>query len=118
MTALLRTDFRQEFLNRIDETLMFRALTQQDIERILEIQMNRFAFRLKEMGIGLELTAKAKELLAKKGYDPEFGARPLKRTIVREVETPVSRMLIAGDLREGTTLKIDISGEDLHFSRV
>ena len=118
MTALLRTHFRPEFLNRIDETLMFRALTQQDIERILEIQMNRFAFRLKEMGIGLELTAKAKELLAKKGYDPEFGARPLKRTIVKEVETPVSRMLIAGDLREGTTLKIDISGEDLHFSRV
>ena len=118
MTALLRQHFRPEFLNRIDETLMFQALTQQDIERILEIQMKRFASRLREMGITVELTAQAKTLLATKGYDPEFGARPLKRVLVREVETPVSRMLIAGDLSEGSTLKIDVSGEDLQFSRV
>lgn len=118
MTALLRQHFRPEFLNRIDETLMFHALTQKDIERILEIQMKHFAFRLEEMGVQIELTPEAKALLAKKGYDPEFGARPLKRTVVKEVETPVSRMLIAGDLPAGSVLKIDVSGEDLHFSRV
>ena len=117
MTALLRQYFRPEFLNRIDETLLFRALTQEDIERILEIQMKHFTFRLKEMGVSVELTSKAKKLLSKKGYDPDFGARPLKRTLVREVETPVSRMLIAGDLPEGSTLKIDVSGKELHFSR-
>ena len=97
---------------------MFHALTQKDIERILEIQMKHFAFRLEEMGVQIELTPEAKALLAKKGYDPEFGARPLKRTVVKEVETPVSRMLIAGDLPAGSVLKIDVSGEDLHFSRV
>ena len=118
MTALLRQHFRPEFLNRIDETLMFHALTEKDIERILDIQMKHLSFRLEEMGVKIELTAEAKAWLAKKGYDPDFGARPLKRTLVKEVETPVSRMLIAGDLPAGATLKIDVSGEELHFSRV
>ena len=118
MSALLRQYFRPEFLNRIDETLMFHALTQKDIEKILEIQMNHLASRLEEMGIQIDLTPAARALLAKKGYDPEFGARPLKRTLVKEVETPVSRMLIAGDLPAGSILKIDVSGEDLHFSCV
>lgn len=118
MLSLLKNHFRPEFLNRIDEILMFQALKQADIERILEIQMKHFAFRLSELGVKLELTSEAKAWLARKGYDPEFGARPLKRTLVKEVETPVSRMLIAGDLSAGTTLKIDVSGEELHFSRV
>ena len=118
MLSLLKNHFRPEFLNRIDEILMFQALKQADIERILEIQMKHFAFRLSELGVKLELTSEAKAWLARKGYDPEFGARPLKRTLVKEVETPVSRMLIAGDLPAGTTLKIDVSGEELHFSRV
>jgi ATP-dependent Clp protease ATP-binding subunit ClpB len=114
--SLLRQNFRPEFLNRIDEILLFHGLSQKDIEQILEIQMSRLSGRLGEMGIALELCPDAKSLLAERGYDPEFGARPLKRTLVRDVETPVSRMLIAGDLSAGTTLKISTSGKELKFS--
>ena len=116
MQPLLRQHFRPEFLNRIDEVLLFQALRKKDIEQILEIQMRNFSRRLKEMGVSLELTPEAKSLLAEEGYDPEFGARPLKRTLVRKVETPVSRLLIAGDLPAGAVLKIDSDGKELKFS--
>ncbi len=112
---LMKRNFRPEFLNRIDEILMFHALKLEDIERILGIQMKRFSERLEGLGVKVELTRKASQLLAKKGYDPLYGARPLKRVIVREIETPVSKLIVGGQLAEGSVLKIDADKESLKF---
>ncbi len=112
---LMKQNFRPEFLNRIDEILMFHALKLEDIERILGIQMKRFSERLEGLGVKVELTKKASALLAKKGYDPLYGARPLKRVIVRDIETPVSKLIVGGKLSEGSVLKIDADKESLKF---
>jgi ATP-dependent Clp protease ATP-binding subunit ClpB len=116
MTQLLRASFRPEFLNRVDEVLFFHGLELKHLEKIVAIQLALFEERLKEQGVALEVSDAAKRSLAKSGYDPVFGARPLKRAIVKEVETPVSRMLVGGDLPEGSTLKIDASKEGLKFN--
>ena len=113
---LMKQHFRPEFLNRIDEVLMFHALKLEDIERILGIQMKRFSERLEGLGVKVELTKKASQLLAKEGYDPLYGARPLKRVIVKEIETPVSKLIVGGKLAEGSVLKIDADKESLKFS--
>ena len=113
---LMKQHFRPEFLNRIDEILMFHALKLEDIERILGIQMKRFSERLEGLGVKVELTKKASQLLAKEGYDPLYGARPLKRVIVKEIETPVSKLIVGGKLAEGSVLKIDADKESLKFS--
>ena len=113
---LMKQHFRPEFLNRIDEVLMFQALKLEDIERILGIQMKRFSERLEGLGVKVELTKKASQLLAKEGYDPLYGARPLKRVIVKEIETPVSKLIVGGKLAEGSVLKIDADKESLKFS--
>ena len=115
---LMKQNFRPEFLNRIDETLMFHALTLKDIERILDIQMKNLAARMEGLGIRIELGKAAKTLLAKEGYDPLYGARPLKRVIVREIETPVSKLIVGGELAEGSTLKIDAVKGSLKFDIV
>ena len=115
---LMKQNFRPEFLNRIDETLMFHALTLKDIEKILDIQMKNLGARMEGLGIKVELGKAAKALLAKDGYDPLYGARPLKRVIVKEIETPVSKMIVAGDLAEGSTLKIDAAKGSLKFDVV
>lgn len=112
----LRAHFRPEFLNRIDETLIFHSLSKEHIMKIVGIQLKRFANRLKERDIKLEITDAAGEYLAEVGYDPTFGARPIKRAIVREVETPVSRMLISGELEDGGKLKIDHDASGLVFA--
>ena len=115
---LMKQNFRPEFLNRIDETLMFHALTLKDIEKILEIQMKNLGARMEGLGIKIELGKAAKSLLAKEGYDPLYGARPLKRVIVREIETPVSKLIVGGELAEGSTLKIDAAKGSLKFDVV
>ncbi len=115
---LMKQNFRPEFLNRIDETLMFHALTLKDIERILDIQMKNLGARMEGLGIKVELGKAAKTLLAKEGYDPLYGARPLKRVIVREIETPVSKLIVGGELAEGSTLKIDAVKGSLKFDVV
>lgn len=102
----LRKHFRPEFLNRIDEVLIFHSLTEKDLLKIVDIQIANFAKRLMAKNIVLNFTEDAKKHLAKRGFDPVYGARPLKRLIVREIETPVSRMLVAGELADGDTLKI------------
>ena len=107
----LRRHFRPEFLNRVDETLIFHALDKSNLVGIVEIQLRRFAERLKAQNIGFEITENAKQLIADEGYDPAFGARPLKRAIIRLLETPVSRRIIAGDLQEGSTLRVDCDPE-------
>jgi ATP-dependent Clp protease ATP-binding subunit ClpB len=109
----LRRHFRPEFLNRVDEVVVFRALTEAELEKIVEIQLEGLRRRLAERRIIIEVTEAARAHLARAGYDPVFGARPLKRVIQREVETPVARMIVAGKLREGGTVRVDASGDAL-----
>jgi ATP-dependent Clp protease ATP-binding subunit ClpB len=116
MEERLQLHFRPEFLNRIDETLIFHQLSKEDIVKIVDLQLHRFAARLSEQSITLELTEQAKNYIATIGYDPLFGARPVKRAIVKEVETPVSRLLISGELRIGTKLLIDVGESGLKFT--
>ena len=109
--------FRPEFLNRVDETLIFHKLSRENIRGIVDIQLELFRRRLAAQGVALEVTDKAKEFIADSGYDPAFGARPLKRAIIRLIETPVSRLLLQGEYPENTTLVIDCDGEKLTFGK-
>ena len=111
----MRRHFRPEFLNRVDETLVFHALTKEEIREIVDIQLKRLTKRLADQEIGLEVTPEAKTLLAEEGYDPAFGARPLKRAIIRMVETPVSRKIISGEIQPNTVLMIGRKGSELTF---
>ncbi len=112
----IRHHFRPEFLNRIDEVLVFHPLTEDDLLQIVEIQLANFADRLKVREITMTVSKDAKKHLAKCGFDPVYGARPLKRVIVREIETPVSRMLVSGELSDKQALKIDSGKDGLKFT--
>jgi ATP-dependent Clp protease ATP-binding subunit ClpB len=107
LTELLKRSFRPEFLNRIDETVIFNRLGKEEIGKIVDIQLARLAERLAERKITLKLTAAARAYLAERGYDPLFGARPLKRTIQGELENPLARAIIAGTIKEGDTVNAD-----------
>ena len=107
LMELLKQSFRPEFLNRVDETVIFNRLGRGEIGKIVEIQLKRLAARLAERKISLSLSPAAKELLAERGYDPLFGARPLKRTIQGELENPLAKGIIAGKLREGDHVTAD-----------
>jgi ATP-dependent Clp protease ATP-binding subunit ClpB len=109
--------FRPEFLNRIDEIVEFAALTRDQIGDIVELQLQRLGARLAERGLDLELTPAAKELLAEAGWDPTYGARPLKRAIQRLVENPLAVRLLAGDFSEGDTVLVDAADGALEFER-
>ena len=110
--AELRKFVRPEFLNRVDESIVFHSLTQKDITAIVDIQLQRFVWRLAARQIELVVTDGARQLLAENGFDPEYGARPLKRAIQRMLETPVSRMLIADELSDGQRLNVTVSEKD------
>jgi ATP-dependent Clp protease ATP-binding subunit ClpB len=105
--AVLEGHFRPEFLNRIDEVIIFRPLEKDSILRIVDLQMELLRRRLADRKIGVEITDKAKALLADKGYDPIYGARPLKRTIQQEIQNPLAMKILAGEIREGQTARID-----------
>jgi len=109
----LRRHFRPEFLNRVDEIVVFRALTEAELAKIVEIQLDGLRRRLADRRITLEVTEAARNHLAKVGYDPVFGARPLKRAIQREVETPVARLIVAGKLRDGGAVRVHVVGDEL-----
>jgi len=109
---ILEGHFRPEFLNRIDEIIIFKALTKATILQIVELQIELLRRRLEERKIGIEISRKAKELLAEKGYDPVYGARPLKRTIQQEIQNPLAMKILAGEFREGDTVHIDVRGKD------
>ncbi len=109
----LRRHFRPEFLNRVDEVVVFRALTETELAKIVEIQLEGLRRRLAERRITIEVGEAARAHLAHIGYDPVFGARPLKRVIQREVETPVARMIVAGKLRDAGTVRVDLVGDAL-----
>ncbi|MCL2845106.1 MAG: ATP-dependent chaperone ClpB [Chitinivibrionia bacterium] len=107
---VLKQHFRPEFLNRIDERVIFTYLDKEQLSKIVEMQMENFRKRLKTLLIELKTTPAALELIAETGYEPQYGARPIKRTIQRLVETPASRMLISGELTAGKTLALDSNG--------
>ena len=114
----LRQHFRPEFLNRVDETIVFHALTEDELLTIVDLLLGRLRRRLAERRIALELSEEAKRHIVKVGYDPHYGARPLKRTIARELETPLGRKILAGEINDGDTVKVgfdDVRGE-LTFS--
>ncbi|MFM8934067.1 MAG: ATP-dependent Clp protease ATP-binding subunit, partial [Gemmataceae bacterium] len=113
----LRKGFRPEFLNRIDDIIVFHALDERHLKEIVEIQLVRLRKRLGERRVELELTDAAKTHLVSEGYDPAYGARPLKRAIQREVETPLARKILEGAVRDGQTVVVDcpVKGESLTF---
>ncbi|MDE3224086.1 MAG: AAA family ATPase, partial [Nitrospirota bacterium] len=104
----LRQHFRPEFLNRVDETVVFHPLSADQLTKIVDIQLARLRSRLAERRIPVVLTPAALEQLATRGYDPVYGARPLKRLIQQEIETAIARLLIKGDLRDGDTATVDV----------
>lgn len=108
VTGELRTHFRPEFLNRVDEIVVFHALGNEHLSRIVEIQLERLRARLVERRITLTVTPSALQNLGQRGYDPVYGARPLKRLIQQEIETPMARQLIKGELRDGDTAVVDL----------
>ncbi|HWP42920.1 MAG TPA: ATP-dependent chaperone ClpB [Blastocatellia bacterium] len=103
----MRRHFRPEFLNRVDEVIVFHALTEEHLMRIVEIQLERLRARLAERHIQIELTDAARTHLVRTGYDPVYGARPLKRAIQKEVETPLGRLILKGEVRDGQSVAID-----------
>ncbi len=113
----LRNHLRPEFLNRIDEVIVFANLGMAEIAKIVEIQTAHLRTRLAEKRIGLELTDAAKTLLAKEGFDPVFGARPLKRTIQRRVQDPLALRILEGEFAEGDTVRVDARGDELVFTK-
>jgi len=109
--AELRQTLRPEFLNRVDEVVIFSPLGRAELSRIVDIQLGHLRRRLSDKRIELEVTEAAKALLAREGYDPTFGARPLKRTIQRLVQDPLALKLLEREFAEGDTVTVDAEGE-------
>jgi ATP-dependent Clp protease ATP-binding subunit ClpB len=115
--AVLREHFRPEFLNRIDEVIVFKSLTQDQLTAIVDIQLRRLERRLGERRVTLVVMEAARKLLAQRGWDPVYGARPLKRAIQRLVQDPLAMMLLEGKFAEGDTITVDAKGWELTFSK-
>lgn len=114
----LRASFRPEFLNRLDETVIFHRLDQAQVRKIVDIQLERFAARLVDRDLGLEVTDAAKDFLAETGFDPTYGARPLKRAIQRHVENGLAQEILEGRFVAGDTVYIDVADGELRFAKV
>jgi len=113
----LKQHFRPEFLNRIDDTVVFHQLTQGQILSIVDLMVARIEGQLRNKDMGLELTDNAKKFLANKGYDPVLGARPLRRTIQREIEDSLSERILFNELRPGQIVVIDCEGDPAQFEK-
>jgi ATP-dependent Clp protease ATP-binding subunit ClpB len=116
-THEMREVFRPEFLNRIDEVVEFHPLSKEQLAEVVELQLRRLRTRLAERGLGLELTDAAKEQLVEAGWDPTYGARPLKRAIQRLVENPLALRLLEGEFGEGDTVRVDVEDGELVFAK-
>jgi ATP-dependent Clp protease ATP-binding subunit ClpB len=116
VTAALREAFKPEFLNRVDETIIFNNLGRDEIKSIVEIQLKRLRQNLGNRKMTLDITERAKALLADKGYDSVYGARPLKRTIQRLIQDPLAVKILAGEFKEGDRVKVDVDDDELSFS--
>jgi len=113
----LQKVFRPEFINRVDEIIIFNDLSVGDVERIVDLQMQEIAQRLAEQGLSVELTDAARSWLAREGFDPQFGARPLRRALQRHVESPLSVRLLRGDFEDGDLVVVDVEEGELTFER-
>jgi len=111
----LKRTFRPEFLNRIDEVIVFNDLRVEDMERIVDLQMEEVQDRLGELGLGVELTEASRRWLAREGFDPQFGARPLRRALQRHVESPLSIKLLRGDFKKDDVVVVDVGTDGLIF---
>ncbi|CAL81962.1 ATP-dependent chaperone ClpB [Clostridium botulinum] len=114
----LKARFKPEFLNRVDDIIMFKPLTVEDIKRIIDIFLDDIRKRLKDKNIQLKITDSAKDIMAKEGYDPIYGARPLKRYIEDTIETEIAKQIIVGNIYEGTTVGVDLKGESIVIERI
>jgi len=115
---VLQAHFRPEFLNRLDEIVIFRPLTREDMKQIVDIQLNRVAALLAAKGLSLEVTPEAREFLVEVGYDPDYGARPLKRAIQRELQDPLALRVLSGEFRPGDLVRVERGTEGLTFTPV
>ena len=118
ITRILQVHFRPEFLNRVDEIVIFHQLTREDLVQIVDIQLQRVAALLKERNLVLEVSPEARAYLAEVGYDPDYGARPLKRAIQRELQDPLAMQMLSGVFREGDTVRVVGKGNGLEFTTV
>jgi ATP-dependent Clp protease ATP-binding subunit ClpB len=109
--GVVRQTFKPEFLNRLDEIVIFDALTTEDLTQIVDLQVHQLANRLHDRRITLDVTEAAKEWLALTGYDPTFGARPLRRLIQKEIGDRLAKALLSGEVRDGGTVKVDLDAE-------
>jgi ATP-dependent Clp protease ATP-binding subunit ClpB len=116
VVGALREHFRPEFLNRVDEIVVFSRLTQEQLSSIVELQAERLRHRLGERGVALEITPEARELLAHAGFDPAYGARPLKRVVQRRIENPLAQRVLAGEVRDGDRVVVGADGDELTFT--
>jgi len=113
----LRSHFRPEFLNRLDETIVYRRLGRDQIRHIVDVQLERLAARLLGRELALQVTDAAKEVIAAQGFDPQFGARPLKRAVQRLVENPLAEAVLRGEYEAGGTVVVDASDGQIGFSK-
>jgi ATP-dependent Clp protease ATP-binding subunit ClpB len=113
--SAMRAAFKPEFLNRVDDIVVFHALDITHLKQIVDIQIARLQKRLDERHIKLAMTDEAKEFLVKNGYDASYGARPLKRAIQREIETPLGRDLLRGNVKDHQTVVVSVEGDRLSF---
>jgi ATP-dependent Clp protease ATP-binding subunit ClpC len=109
--------FRPEFLNRLDDIIVFRALTKPDLIEILDLEMSKVIARLKNKNITLQLDEKAKDFLVEKGYDPQYGARPMRRSVERFLEDPLAEEILRGSLHEGEPVHVSVENDRLSFSQ-
>jgi ATP-dependent Clp protease ATP-binding subunit ClpC len=112
---VLRMSFRPEFINLIDEIIVFRALSSEQLADITKLLLDRLVRRMRAQRIDVEFGEEAVRLLAEEGFDPEFGARPLRRTIQRRVENELSRLVLGGSVEPGDKVVVSVAGDDLHF---
>ena len=115
--AVLQQTFKPEFLNRVDDTVIFHRLSREDLSRIVELQVEQLADRVRDKGLEIELTDDARTLLGNLGYDPTYGARPLKRVIQKQLIDRLALKLLEGEFREGDRVRVDVEGGELRFSK-
>jgi ATP-dependent Clp protease ATP-binding subunit ClpB len=113
----LRKAFRPEFLNRVDEVLVFRQLGRKELGRIVELQLGSLERMVRDRGLTLQVDAAARELLGAEGYDPVYGARPIKRVIQRRLQNPLALQLLEGKFVAGETILVGVKGEEITFTR-
>jgi len=118
VTDVLRSHFRPEFLNRVDEVVIFEGLRREDTAQIVDIQLDRMRKLLTDKRLSLEVTDAARMLLAERGYDPVYGARPLKRTLQKLLQDPLALKVLKGEFRPGDTVKVDAGKDSLRFDEV